>query len=122
MDLYSVENNVQKIFTTLVIPVTVYQSSMNTPDFRIPRVQTVEEESFSNIAARTIQIPSSVTSIESRAFASNNRLSQIYIPATVQSIASDTFSGTYGFTIFGAANSYAETFALEKGYTFIPLS
>ena len=122
VDLYSVENNVQKIFTTLVIPVTVHQSSMNTPDFRIPRVQTIEEESFSNIAARTIQIPSSVTSIESRAFANNNRLSQIYIPAAVQSIATDAFSGTYGFTIFGAANSYAETFALEKGYSFIPLS
>lgn len=99
-----------------------YQSSMNTPNFRIPRVQTIEEESFSNIAARIVQIPSSVTSIESKAFASNNRLLQIYIPAAVQSIAPDAFSGTYGFTIFGAADSYAENFALEKVYTFIPLS
>lgn len=122
VDLYTGDSNSKNIFATLVIPVTVYQSSMNTPDFRIPRVQTIEEESFSNIAARTVQIPSSVTSIESKAFANNNRLSQIYIPAAVQSIATDAFSGTYGFTIFGAADSYAETFALEKGYTFIPLS
>ena len=63
-------------------------------------------------------IPDGVTTIQHYAFYSCSALKTVYIPSTVKSISD--FINCYNLTtIYGASNSYAQTWAESHGYTFI---
>jgi len=68
-------------------------------------------------AARVL-LQDGVKEIGSRAFADCHNLRQIYLPASVQSIAEDAFSGVSNLTLFGPAGSAAEAYALHHGLAF----
>ena len=73
-------------------------------------------------ALTSITIPDSVKSIGYEAFYCCTALASITIPDSVTSISDYAFSGcTLLTTIYGYTGSYAETYAVENGYTFIAL-
>ena len=95
---------------------------MEEPDFRFPEDLTIiDSESFSGTNAMVIDIPDNIVAIGNKAFANCTALMQIRIPASVTIIPEDIFDGIpfSQITIFGAANSAAETFANAKGILFI---
>lgn len=92
---------------------------MDPPDLILPEgLTTIEEEAFEGGTFEVVKIPSTVTSIEARAFADCANLRQIEIPAAAQ-IADTAFDGVTGLTIFGTAGSPAAAFAAAHGYTFV---
>ena len=96
---------------------------MARPTFVIPpKVESISDEAFCGIIAATVGIPNGVNRIGSKAFASDGALSEIYIPASVTSIASDAFEGVSGLTVFGVPDSYAELYAIEKKFNFVPVN
>ncbi len=92
---------------------------MDDPDFTLPEGTTViEEEAFEGNNFQVVKLPSTVISIEARAFADCSNLRQIEIPAGAQ-IDDTAFEGVEGLTIFGWAGSPAETHAAAHSYTFV---
>ena len=92
---------------------------MDPPDFTLPEGTTViEAEAFEGSNFQVVKLPSTLTSIEARAFADCPNLRQIEIPAGAQ-IDDTAFEGVEGLTIFGWAGSPAETYAAAHGYTFV---
>ena len=66
-----------------------------------------------------IVVPRRATSIDGYAFANAVKFHAITIPRSVTSIASNAFSYPQKLTIYGVAGTYAETFANEKGISFV---
>ena len=92
---------------------------MDPPDFTLPEGTTViEEEAFEGNSFQVVKLPSTLTSIEARAFADCSNLRQIEIPSGAQ-IADTAFEGVEGLTIFGWAGSPAEVFSTAHNYTFV---
>ena len=107
---------------TVVLPVTVWQRSMNGQGLVIPeKVQDISDSSFMNTAAASVIIPDGAVRIESGAFAKNRNLSEIYIPSSVNLIEDNAFANSKPFTIFGSADSMAEEYAIENQYDFVPV-
>ena len=90
------------------------------PDFILPSaLKTIEAEAFTNNAFTYVKLGENVDSIGSRAFADCRNLRHIYIPEKTYPIAANAFEGVpEGFTIHGAAGSYAEFYAEKSGYQF----
>ncbi len=63
-------------------------------------------------------LPASLTAIESEAFA-GIAAESVFIPYTVTSIAEDAFEGSAIHIIHGFPGTAAETFANEHGFTFV---
>ena len=106
---------------TCSITVKPAPGAMGEPDFKLPQALTeIESEAFTGLAMKIIKCPEGLKKIGAKAFANCKKLTQIYIPATVTSIASDAFSGCSStLVIYGKAGSKAETFANTKGYLFV---
>jgi len=66
-----------------------------------------------------LTLPAALTTIESEAFAGGG-FSSVLIPPTVNEIAPDAFGDRTDLIILGTSGSYAETFAGEKHFTFVP--
>ncbi len=69
----------------------------------------------------TINLSGNCTSIGSGALKNCTSIDSITIPANVNSIAGDAFSGAGLQTIYGYSNSTAENYAGTNGYSFIQL-
>ena len=65
-------------------------------------------------------IPERTERIESRAFAGISADS-VRLPDTVTEIAPDAFSGSNVRVLYGHASTYAERYALDNGFTFVPV-
>lgn len=66
-----------------------------------------------------LTLPALLTTIESEAFAGGG-FTSVLIPPTVKTIAPDAFGDRTDLIILGTSGSYAETFAGEKHFTFVP--
>ena len=75
---------------------------------------------FANCPAlETILLPYTVTKVEAHAFENDTALTSITIPKATTSIGEQAFSYPDKTTIYGVKGSYAETYAKEKGFTFV---
>ena len=68
----------------------------------------------------SVVLSSGVKEILSNVFGSCTNLKSVTIPASVVTIYNNAFS-TSGLTIYGAADSKAQSYAKGKDYTFVPL-
>jgi hypothetical protein len=66
----------------------------------------------------SVVIPNSVTSIGYGAFYECFSLTSVVIPRSVTSIGENAFYGCYNLTVKGYKNSYAQTYAGQKGIPF----
>lgn len=108
---------------TAITADTVLYARWIVPDFVLPAALTeIEEEAFAGGAFSFVKLPEQAETIGSRAFADCPRLACIYIPAAVQSIDASAFGDASKLTIYGKAESTAESFAKAHGYTFIAVS
>ncbi|HHX58136.1 MAG TPA: leucine-rich repeat domain-containing protein, partial [Clostridiales bacterium] len=95
-----------------------YLTSITIPN----SISIIEEYAFYGCSNLTsITVPDSVTSIGDNAFNGCLNLKTITIPASVTSIGDNAFDSNYLRTIYGYTGSAAETYANEKGITFIAL-
>ncbi len=105
----------------LFYPVTVWDREL-IPALDIPcAVNALGDGAFEGISAVSVRIPDGITRIGERVFADCTQMQEIYIPSTVQTIEESSFASAGGLTVFGQPDSYAETFALQKGFAFVPV-
>lgn len=91
------------------------------PDFVLPAaLTTIGEEAFAGGAFSYAHLPDGVTRIEKRAFADCPNLHDVDIPESATSIDPTAFAGVTGLTIHGVDGSYAESYASQYGFAFIP--
>ena len=70
-------------------------------DLRLPAgLKTIEEEAFAQGGFESVVVPDSCQTIQSKAFADCARLQSIYLPASVNFIATDAFEGSTGVVIY----------------------
>ena len=80
----------------------------------------IEEEAFAGIDAGRVEITENVVSIGPRAFADCKNLTELVIPATVQTIDDTALDGSENVTIYGEADSEAQRFADANSIPFVP--
>ena len=80
----------------------------------------IEEEAFAGIDAGRVEITENVISIGPRAFADCKNLTELVIPATVQTIDDTALDGSTNVTIYGESDSEAERFADANNLPFVP--
>ena len=80
----------------------------------------IEEEAFAGIDAGRVEITENVVSIGPRAFADCKNLTELVIPATVQTIDDTALEGSENVTIYGEADSEAQRFADANKIPFVP--
>ena len=80
----------------------------------------IEEEAFAGIDAGRVEITENVVSIGPRAFADCKNLTELVIPATVQTIDDTALEGSENVTIYGEADSEAQRFADANSIPFVP--
>ena len=80
----------------------------------------IEEEAFAGIDAARVEITENVISIGPRAFADCKNLTELVIPATVQTIDDTALDGNTNVTIYGEADSEAQRFADANSIPFVP--
>lgn len=83
-------------------------------------MQYIPEGIFMNCSSlKEVVLPASTIAVGRSAFQSCTSLEKVTIPATVKKIDDTAFQYCYSLsTVCGEANSYAETWAKEKGYNF----
>ena len=89
-------------------------------------INTVSAWSFYGNSLTTVEIPENVTAINTRAFANNFSLTKAYVynsECTFNGIVGeDPFNGSQQSLVFyGHSKSTTQTYAEEKGYTFISI-
>ena len=93
------------------------------PDFVLPDALTIiGEGAFANCAFNFVELSENTDEIEKDAFSDCNNMRYIYIPDSCAWINRDAFSGVSGLTILGTAGKYAELYANQKGFSFIPVA
>ena len=91
-------------------------------DFCLPiALETIGESAFEGGAFGFIRLSDNTKSIGPRAFADCSNLAYIIIPENTATINSNAFDGVSGLTILGVPKSRAESFALEKGFSFVAI-
>ena len=80
----------------------------------------IEEEAFAGIDAGRVEITENVVSIGPRAFADCKNLTELVIPATVQTIDDTALEGSENVTIYGESGSEAQRFADANSIPFVP--
>ena len=103
---------------------TVHCSYMQPePDFILPAaLTTIDAEAFKGAAFTYVKLSEQTTTIGENAFADCSLLAYAYIPEATVNIHPLAFGDKTELTIFGKANSAAETFADEHGFTFVAVS
>ena len=109
---------------SITIPATVeeYRSAFAFSGLESVRIMSgvkeIPVDAFTGCASiKGIVIPDNVTEIKS-AFLDCTSLREIWIPASVTAIADDCFSGCTDLTIVAPKGSFAEQYAVRKGFAF----
>lgn len=85
------------------------------------QIKVIGEEAFSGAIFSEADLRNCpLVRIESRAFAGCARLREVRLPASVSYIAPDAFPS--GITIYAPSGSYAQTYAAERGFSFVPFT
>jgi len=84
--------------------------------------RTIEEEAFAGTAAQEAQLPSTIESIGSRAFADADSLELVVIPVASLEIDPTAFAGSDNVIITAPADGSVQTFAAQYQIPFMPLS
>ena len=85
-------------------------------------LKTIPTGTFRGTFVNNIVIPDTVTKINDYAFGECVNLKKITIPKSVTSISSNNvFSYPKKMTIYGTVGSYAETYASDRGITFVQI-
>lgn len=77
----------------------------------------IGEEAFAGTALAQVSFQEHLLSVGDRAFAENPRLTDVYIPSSVQFIGESAFPADV--LLHGEENSYVMTWAEENGYQFV---
>lgn len=114
---------------TLAVPNTVktigayaFYYNSNLTSVTIPEsVTSLEEGAFGhcNNMKEAIFVGNSLESLGDYAFAECDSLEKIVLPASLTTISNTAFYNCSGFTIYAPKGSYAETYAVEKGYSYV---
>lgn len=111
--------------TMTSIGVGAFYSCLSLYNINIPEnVVTIDDWAFYTCKALTgIALPEGATTIGVEAFKYCTALESVYIPASVNSIDANAFDycDTSILAFYGAHDSYAETYANEKGITYNPM-
>ena len=101
----------------------IYPAGKSETSFVIPNsVTSVTYGACSNSHLTYIEFSSGITEIPIYRFDYCTSLKEVTIPSSVTSIDNLAFLGCNNLdTIYGVAGSYAETWATQKGYTFIAI-
>lgn len=84
-------------------------------------ITAIDRIAFWGSSVAKVVLPNTVTQIDTAAFGECTSLESIFIPPSVKRISKDAFIYSAKLkTIAGVENSYAETFAAENNYTFLP--
>lgn len=111
------EAKIQKLYPPLY---GTYRALPSYYDAVLPvKLLMIGTTAFENTPLRRIYIPDGAVSIGSSAFSECTTLDFIRIPASVTSIAADTFVGCGDVTIVTPDGSYAETYATAHGISCI---
>ena len=103
-------------------PVTVWNRALKEAGTVLPKgTVRILDEAFRGTASGIVELPEGVTYIGQKAFADCRYLAEILIPAAAETIAADAFDGAWQLTVFGSADSAAETYALAHGFDFVPV-
>lgn len=91
-----------------------------------PSINTVDEWAFYGTKLTEVTLPEQITSVKARAFADCFHLYDAYIYNRTCSITNLAFNNTkltstQDFNVHGYTGSTAETFANDRGYTFVAL-
>lgn len=121
-------NNI--LVTNLVIPDSVtsignyaFENCISLEYVTIPdSVTSIGSNAFENCDSLTsVTLPDSVTSVGSNAFKNCDAFETVIIPNSVTSIGNNAFYNCATNLVFlGQSDSYAETYANNSGYQFIP--
>ena len=98
-----------------------YPCGNNSSDYSIPNGTTsIRKGALSYNKLQKVMIPKGITSIKSSTFSGCHQLSEVTMPESITDIDDNAFIGCYNLTtIYGASDSYAQTWAESKGYTFV---
>ena len=104
---------------TLTFGTCTSLQSINLPE----SLQTIGGRVFSGCAALTqIILPDSVTTLETKAFTNCQALAKVLAPASVETIAEDAFNLSENVTLYGYAETAAESFAQANEIPFVVLA
>ena len=114
-----IDGNLNDLDVDIVSGVLTVSGETAKPDLILPNSLTyIGEEAFMGGTFTYPMLSENVVYIGKKAFADCQNLARIYIPAETEEIEPDAFEGVEGLVICGVRNSYAETFAVENGFTF----
>lgn len=114
---------------TLAIPDTVktigayaFYYNLNLTSVTIPQsVTSVEEGAFGHSSLKEAVFQGNgLKALDDFAFAECYSLKKIVLPKSLTAISDTAFYDCSGITIYAPKGSYAETYALEKGYSYAP--
>lgn len=109
--------------TTKTIMKSALYNAKFVEEITIPEgVKEIPSYAFASSGITTVNLPNSLTSIDTHAFFNCNHLEKIIIPSSVTNINTNAFYQCTTFKIiYGVVGSYAETWATDNGYTFVAI-
>ena len=88
-------------------------------------LETIDDSAFIFCDLSEVILPDGVSIVGNVAFAGNENIKKVTVPASVTYIGEDAFGYTTslekieGFTIYGQPDTAAQTYAEENGFTFV---
>ena len=96
---------------------------LTSADLSNTKIKTLSSNTFSGCKKlRSVNLPETLTTIDNSVFYNCADLEEVIIQYRVTTINNSAFNGvSTSLKIYGWIGSYAETFAAEKGFMFIPI-